>query len=747
MRNFTLNRRNFLKMAGVTSVAAGFGGFPVNLKAHDYSDTMRSIMDYQVGTKTPNFCEMCFWNCGVDAYSVNGRVKKLQGNKLNPNNHGTLCAKGNAGVASTYDPDRVKYPLLRVGKRGEGKWKKISWDEAYEHIYKKLNPIIKKHGAKSIVGFAHGTGEHYFRTLINALGSPNVEIPAFSECRGSRAIGFSLTFGGGGIGGHEYFDMKNTKYMILFGRNMAGSLQVREAKDFIEGISSGAKLVYVDPRQSESAVKAHRWLQVNPGCDLALSLGLIHVLIRDNLVDMDFVREYCYGYNELREHVRECTPKWAQKHTGISAEDIEKTAWEFAKAAPKAIAIPPRRISRYGDDTQSARAIAILNALVGNYGEVGGIWVPSKFPIDLHHDEKPPKIDTQRADGAGSTYPLSPPNLGLANGAYKATLTQKPYPIKAWLIYATNPLGNTAVEANRLFEAMDKLDFILCVDTQLNDSAYFADLVLPESTYLERFDAPYVQKDAYPFIALRKPAIKPLYDTKHIFEICQGITKKFNCSQYFQTSPKKSIENLLNQLSKEEREKLENDGVLIYEKADPYPHSSGVKMHFSTPTGKIQLYAPQLEEFQDEFGQTCSPLPTFVPPKMPKKEEFRLLFGFAPAHSHSRTQNNWLLMELEGDSPIWIHPIDAKRLGIEKNDKVVMINTTTNRTSNPERVKITKRIKQGSLFVQHGFGHKTKEWSIGYDKGISDVYFCSNDVDPISGCSGFNNGFVKLKKA
>ncbi len=749
MRDFHLTRRNFLKLAGVGAVVTGAGlsSLPSPLHARGNSKKLDKILDYQRGKRTINFCEMCFWNCGVDVYTVDGKLKKLEGNKLNPNNTGTLCAKGNAGIESTYDVDRIKYPMKRVGKRGEGKWKKISWEEAYDYIYEKVSAIIDEHGATSIAGFAHGTNEHYFRTFINALGSPNFGIPSFSECRGSRAIGYALTYGGGGIGGHEYYDMKNTKYMILFGRNMAGAIQVREAKDFIEGISRGAKLVYVDPRLSESGVKAHKWLQIDPGYDLALALALIHVIIKDNLFNIDFVRKYCYGFNELREHVKQYTPQWAEKLCGIKAKIIEEVAWEFAKYAPHVLAIAPRRFSRYGNDTQSARAIAVLNALMGNYGVVGGVWQSTKFPLELHHGEKPPKIEEQRVDGAGTTYPVSPANLGLANGIYKATLTKKPYPIKAWLICATNPLGHTAVENAKLLECIDNLDFIMSIDTQMNDTAYYSDIVLPESTYLERTDAPYIQKDAYPFITLREPAIKKVYDTKHTFEICKELAKRFDFEEYFEISPEDSAKMLYEKLDKDQKKKLKEDGILIYEETMPYPQTSGLTLKFPTPTGKIQLYAPQLKELYEKHGDTCNPLPTFTPPlREPEEGQFRLLFGRGPAHSHARSQNNWLLLELEDDCPIWIHPDDAKILKLNKDDKIIIKNVTTGYKSHPQAIKITKRIKKGNLFIHHGFGHISKGMTRTYNKGISDVYFCSDDVDPISGCSGFNNGFVTIQK-
>ncbi len=315
MKNTEITRRGFLKIAGVTSAISGASvlGLPTPLQAAEKKGSR--FLRYARGEYTPSYCEMCFWKCGVDAYTVNGVLRKLEGNKLNPNNLGHLCAKGNAGIHSTYDPDRVQYPMLRVGKRGEGKWKKISWDEAYDYIHKQLTPLFEKYGTKTLATFIHGTGESYVHSLAYALGSPNVAVPSYSQCIGSREIAWSKTFGYG-LSGHEVYDMANTKNMIVFGRNLAGAVHVGEAERFVEGIARGAKLTYIDPRLTESSVKG-KWLQIKPGTDMALALALIHVIIRDNLTNYNFVRNNCYGYNELREHIKQYTPKWAEEKTGI----------------------------------------------------------------------------------------------------------------------------------------------------------------------------------------------------------------------------------------------------------------------------------------------------------------------------------------------------------------------------------------------------------------------------------------------
>ncbi len=750
MSRLKISRRGFLKLAGASSVAfgAGLSGIPSPLKASTQKRGER-FLHYDRGERSQNFCEMCFWNCGVDAYVRDGKIHKLEGNKLNPNNRGHLCAKGNAGIASTYDPDRIQYPLIRTGKRGEGKFKKVSWEEAYKYVHQKLNPLVEKYGAKTLATFMHGTGEPYVHLFTLALGSPNITIPAYSQCLGSREMAWALTFGTG-VSGHETYDMANSKHMIIFGRNMAGSVQVREAADFAEGLARGSKLTYVDPRQSESAVRATNWLQINPGTDLALALGLIHVIIRDNLANMDFVREYCYGYNELVKHIKEYSPKWASKKTGIDAKLIESIAWDFAKNAPNVVAIPPRRMTRYGNDTQTVRAIAILNALMGNWGVPGGIFVRNPVPVEFPKEEHPEVKGVKRADGVGKDekFPLAPEALGRSNGIYEATLTQKPYPIKAWLLYGTNPLSHSPVGVNGIFDAIKNLELIISIDTQFTDTVMYSDVIFPESTYLERYDAPYVQKDKTPFIAIREPAIKPIYDTKGCFDICKGMAEEFGLGKWFEKSPKEMVEELSEVLSEEQMQRLKKDGVVLFEDVDPYPGASGAPMKFATTTGKVQLYVPDLEEMQKKNGDDFAPMPVYKDPPMPKEGEFRMMFGRTPHHSHARSQNNWVLLELQDDTPIWIHPNDAKKFGFKEGDSAYIVNAKTNhRSDHPEKLKITKRVKEGTIFINHGFGHKTKFWSRGNGIGTKDNWFISDGVDPISGAAAFHNGFVKLQKA
>ena len=179
---------------------------------------------------------------------------------------------------------------------------------------------------------------------------------------------------------------------------------------------------------------------------------------------------------------------------------------------------------------------------------------------------------------------------------------------------------------------------------------------------------------------------------------------------------------------------------------DPYPLASGAAPQFYTPTGKAQLYAKDLEELYKTEGDDFAPMPIYKDPIMPQDGEFRLLFGRTPHHSHARTHNNRVLLELQDSTPVWIHPDDAKKLKLEDGQMVCLVSAKTGKKSHPEKLKVTKRIKAGSIFIHHGFGHQTKAWSKGFDRGTSENDFVSDEVDPISGAAAFHNGFVTVVK-
>ncbi len=771
-----LSRRAFMKITGITTAAVSTGAAAVFAKdayaSNAHAKFNKMLEYYDKGKLTHSFCEMCFWNCGLNVYSntnaffVDGKqsavsksnnvVHKIEGKPLNPNNYGHICAKGNSGIYELYGPNRLKYPLIRAGERGEGKWRKASWEEAFDYIGKKLKPIIDEFGPSSLAMFMHGTGEEPFKTLGKLINTPNIVIPAYSQCLGSRDMGWYLTYGTTPTG-HNPYDTVNSKYMISMGRNVTGAIQLGEAERINEGIARGGKLVYVDPRYSEMAAKAYRWLSIRPGADMAFVLGLIHVIIRDNLVNYEFVKNYTYGYDKLSEHVKKYTPKWAEHETDIPAKTIETIAWEFAEAAPQAIMFPARRMSRYGNDTQTVRAIAIANALIGNWGMPGGFWKISKSPIGIptnqycaasspfHPMKFPTRWELPRADISKTEFPLAPENLGRENGMINATLSGKPYPIKAWIVYGTNPiLSGSNAKKLVIKEAFKRLDLIVDVDIIPNDIGWYSDIILPESTYLERYDLPHIQGDKYPFIAVREPATKPIFDTKGSWEISGGIGKALGFDKYFKLNQKQVAEAAIEKFPDYIKKALKEKGIYVFYDTDPYPQASGSKLKFNTPTGKIELYSTTLHSY--DYKRGYEPLPTYKSVLQPNDGEFRLLFGRVPVHTHARTQNNPMLHKIYPDNKLWINKIDAAKLSIKNGDKVLVHSLYTKMDSLPIEVYVTDLIKRKSVFMAHGFGHISKGLEIAYHLGAADSFLVSNDIDPISGAAAFNNAFVTLRK-
>jgi len=301
---------------------------------------------------------------------------------------------------------------------------------------------------------------------------------------------------------HETVDFARAKYIILFGRDLIGSLQNRETQDLIEGISHGAKLIYFDPRYSLTSIKAHEWWPIRPGTDLALMLAMINVLLEEERFNVDFVREYTHGIDALYAHVRQYSPEWAAKECDVPADVIRRIAREFGDAAPAAVIHPGRRVTRYGQDTQTMRAVAILNAMAGNWGQPCGIFLKSQVYVRNYPIPEFPKPARPRVDGAAvkDQVPLAFPDEGLTNQMRAATLSEKPYPIKAWINYGSNIFTHTAdIELTK--KAIEKLDFIATIEVLPTSIAWWSDVILTEASYLERYDDLQVQGDYNPFFA------------------------------------------------------------------------------------------------------------------------------------------------------------------------------------------------------------------------------------------------------
>ena len=732
-----ITRRTFLKVTGgIAGTAAAVSG-----TAHAVPHPPGWRGDQRVQLIATN-CEMCFWRCGVMAEVADGKLLKLQGNPYHPMTKGKLCARGNAGVALLNDPDRLKYPQIRVGDRGEGRFKRVSWDEALDFLAERLNDLKKKYGPESVAVFPHGVHSGFFSTLMRAYGTPNSAEPAFAQCRGPRDVGYQLTFGRP-VNSPEPIDLEESKCIVLIGSHIGENVFTSQVTAFAEGLAKGAKLIVVDPRFSTAASKANWWLPIKPGTDTALLLAWMNVIIDEKLYDADYLDKYADGLKELEAHVQSYTPEWAEKITEIPAAQIRDTAHAMAEARPAVAIHPGRHVTWYGNDTQRARAMAILTALLGAYGRRGGMFLPTKLAQGRIPLPAMPESEKDAASRAKGIYPLATEEAhGLTQVLIETTLTGNPYRINGWIVYGQNILESIPMR-QRTLEAMKKLEFMAVVDVLPTEQTRYADLVLPEATYLERYDPPaIVTTHKRPFVAIRQPAVEPMYESKPGWWIAKQAAKRLQLEEYFPwTDPDDHLRRLIAPLGINESE-LKSLGAVSFD-GKPYieDRTEADGPLFPSQTGKIELVSSVLKDLG------LDAIPKYESVEGPPKGFVRLIYGRSPVHSFSRSENNEWLDDIMQENPIWVSTTAATQFGLHDGQKVIAENQDGVR-SPIITLRTTPAIRNDVAYTVHGFGAQAPGMKKAYQHGFSDSALITRvAVDPLTGTTGMRVNFVRLAAA
>ncbi len=728
------SRREFLRRSTAVGAIATASSLPAQAELRQTGwrgDTRVELI--------PTNCEMCFWRCGVLAEVKDGELLKLQGNPQHPLTKGKLCARGNAGIALYNDPNRLKYPQIRTGERGEGKFKRVSWDEALDYFATKLKELKSKYGAESVAVFPHGVHSGFFSTLMRAYGTPNSAEPAFAQCRGPRDVGYLLTFGRP-VNSPEPVDLEESKCIVLIGSHIGENVFTSQVTAFAEGLAKGAKLIVVDPRYSTAASKANHWLPIKPGTDTALLLAWMNVLITEKLYDKEYLEKYATGLKELEAHVAQYTPDWAEKVTEIPAMQIRDTAHLMADSKPAVAIHPGRHVTWYGNDTQRARAMAILTALLGAYGRKGGLFLPTKFPQGRFALPPMPETEKPRADRAEGQFPLATEeSQGLTQGLIAATATEKPYPIKGWVVYGQNIFESIPARKQTL-EAIKKLDFMAVVDVLPVEQTRYADLVLPEATYLERYDPPaMVTTHKTPFISVRQPVVEPKFESKPGWWITKKLAVKMNLGEFF---PWKNPDEHLKQLiapSQANEVELKTLGTVSFP-GRPYidDRSESDGPLFPTQSGKIELLSSTMNDLK------LDALPKYEAVEDVPDGYLRLIYGRSPVHSFSRSENNAWLDDLMAENPVWINSEIASRMNLRDGQKVVLENQDGVRS--PEiLLKTTPAMRRDVAYTVHGFGANSPDLKKAYQHGFSDTALMTRvAVDPLVGATGMRVNFVRI---
>jgi len=685
-------------------------------------------------------CGMCTVRCPIEVQVENGKVAFIGGNPHVPAMKGAVCPRGAAGTALINDHERPQTPLIREGERGEGKWRKVSWDEAFDYVTDRLNQIKEAHGARAIaLSDRGGPFRDIHRAFLRGIGTPNYNNHDSSCARNVQHAALSLT----GMGRKAVaYDLKNAKHVVLQFRNIFEAVNVQEVNNLMDAMESGCKLTVIDIRANISATKATRFMKIRPGADYAFNLAVIHEILNKRLFDERFVNRYIEGVKELEQFVAPYTPEWAEAETGIPAQQLRDFVKELHQAMPSVIWHPGWMAARYKDSFYICRSIYIINALLGSYGAKGGLPFVSK-PGDVGRSGLKqfmalyPKPEEKRADGVGWRYPQFEEGPGLAHLLFNAMETQDPYPVKAYIAYRHDPLMGYP-DPDRLRKLWENLDLLVSVTFSWSDTAWYSDVVLPLSPYLERESIITTKSALKPQFFVRRKAVEPRYDTKSDWEIVSGLAQRMGLDEIaFKT--KEDLWNF----------QLEGTGVSIEDfdatgmvsLADKPRYLDFDAYSFKTPSGKIEIISQKLE--------SCGlkSLQPYAAPEKPPEGHFRLTFGRCALHTQGHTVNNPMLFEQMPENVLWINSGEAQKLGISNGD---LVDVSRNGHTESIKAKVTDMIHPEAVFVIHGFGHRLEVESRAFGRGLADNKFMQGGMDvwdQAGGAIAYQEFFVAVAKS
>jgi thiosulfate reductase/polysulfide reductase chain A len=729
-----MNRREFIKLSGLFGTT---GAIAPSIFLSGCAG--KPLPGDGLVQKTPTICDMCFWKCAGFVYRENAKAWKVVGNPEDLHSGGRLCTRGTGGIGAYQDRDRLKTPLIRtVDDRGRQTFREASWSEAVNLIARHMRSIANKYGPDRLALLHHGSGARHFEHLIRAYGSDSHAEPAFAQCRGPRDVAFRLTFGDI-LGSPERTDMVHADCIVLIGSHIGENLHNGQVQELSQALEKGASLIVVDPRFSVAASKSKYWLPIRPGTDIALLLAWMNVLINERLYDRDYVEAFTTGFEELSTYVQAYPPEWAYLQTGLKPDLIRTTAREMAKYAPATLVHPGRHTTWYGDDTQRGRAMAILAALLGSWGHKGGFYIQEKVKLPKYPlPDYPEPASESHVVAHKGRFPFA--NKTVSQALIEASAGPDAY-YKGWIVYGTNLPSSIPGIRPTLQQAAQSLELIVVVDTLPAEITGYADVVLPECSYLERYDVIRNSGARLPSLALRMPAFEPRYQSRPGWWIAREIGLALDLDKYF---PWKDYKEVLDWQFKQvgsSLEEMQRIGVKHFPRKTPLYFDKRHPPRFWTPSGRIELYSQQLAD------AGFDPIPRYTQPLDPPENFYRLNYGRIPAHTFGKTTNNPLLFQLAPENTLWINPMVARHWRL-KSGHYVRLRNQDGITSNPVRVRVTERTGPDAVFMAHGFGQRPHKLRLTQGAGADDSELMSRLlIDPIMGATGMRGNFVTFVKA
>ena len=751
-----ISRRRFLKLAaGAAAVSAtvyGFGSakalslpIPPATFRTSQAGSPQAVEKIVHGACAPN----CWSGCKLLVHVRDGKLVKTEKGPLQDTRYDRICLRGLTHVQRTYHPDRLQYPLKRVGERGEGKWQRISWDEAIDTIAAKLAGIKEKYDSKAVC-FVTTSG---YYGILNGFYGANVRFAnMFQGTYGSAALDSAMPLGmfqvlGGPSHnqGNEAADLANAKTIIVWGSNVTES-NLQNWHFVADAIDNGGKLIVINPNFTIGASKADVWVSVRPGSDAAFALAMVNVIIKNTLYDRQFLLDHTVApflvrqdngqflrekdavqggsdkymvwdqasnqavpfdasgltpaltgtysvkgmqsdtaFQLLSDLAEQYSPEKSKTITGVPENVVEKVAREYATSKPATI-YWGFGLDRYHHADLTGRALAILAALTGNIGKPGA---------------------TPWGGFGGATLVSSPLRTGKWTNptgtsatflnnllVYDAIEKGEPYPIKALVVTNSNYVITFPNQNKILHDLFPKLDFIVVADLFMTDTAKYADIVLPSTSWFENED---VVASMHPHVMFQEKAIEPLYECKSDLEIFTLLGKKMGAGQQWSKTAEEYMQLIFDDPKLRDAgitlEKLKSEGSL---RVVPAPYIPFQDLKFGTPSGRIEFYSEKLNE----------KLPVFHPPieawpDNPLASKYPLVCIQAGSRFRVHTQyfNTPWLRELDPRPFVEINPFDAKLRGVNDRDVVEVYN---DRGNVKLHAKLSEALRPGMVNISRG---------------------------------------------
>jgi len=722
----------------------------------------------------------CGGTCRLRVHVREGRITRIESDDGEEPQF-RACLRGRAYRQRVYSPDRLKYPMKRTGERGEGKFKRVSWDEALETTAGQLLRVRDAYGPAAVfliisggdITWLHG-GNLTSKVLLRGVG------------------GYSTTWGWHSNGGAKYAalssygtiridntgdDFLNSRLIIMWGWNPTDTIQETNTNWYLmQAREAGTRFISIDPRYTNSTASfAHQWIPIIPGTDAAMMIAMAYVIISENLEDRTFLAKYTTGFDKFKDYVTgkedgvPKTPAWAEAITGVPADTTVRLAREYATTKPAALiaGIAPGRTA-YGEEYH--RVAIILSAMTGNVGIHGGNSpeILGKAGVDHYLGSRLGPMVGQRLKGGPNPIDVAPPranSLPAAENFWKgwnsssrvnrflvadAILKGKAggYPADYKVLYTVNvSYINQYSNINKMARALKKLEFVIAQEQFLTPTAKFADIIFPTNTYMERNDI--AIGGATPFYGFQNKVIDPLYESKSHFEIACGLAEKLGVPDFSDKTEEEWLKEIVEQCADlPDYETFKKEGIHKVKLAEPYiPFTKQIEdpehNPFPTPSGKIEIYSRQLADMNNP---ELPPVPKYIETwesrndPLARKYPLQLISTHFKRRAHSQFDNIPWLRELQ-DQAIMISTADALARNIRNGDLVRVFNE---RGETVLPAWVTERILPGVVDIPEGAWYNP-------DRNFIDRSGCPNVLhrDAVSPGEAYpiNTCLVQVEKA